>query len=132
MGLDKWELVKKKVSKEETISMLNFKEGPKRPMLKVQYFKHPNIAGHFYDRFLVAYGRFPWNDEVPIYFARLFYAEFVLGMHPDYTSLPSWYYGVGKDLTYNWKGAYRDASLSRPPPPFISLQTREFSSHEKM
>ena len=96
MGLDKWELVQNKVSKEETISMFNFKEGPKRPMLKVQYFNHPNIARYIYNIFLETYGRFPWNDEVPIYFARLFYAEFVLGMHPDYTSLPYRYYGVGK------------------------------------
>jgi len=62
--------------------MFNFKEGPKRPMLKVQYFKHPNIAGHIYKRFLAAYGRFPWNDEVLIYFARLFYAEIFCACTP--------------------------------------------------
>ena len=45
MGPDKWDTVKNRVSKEDAISMFNFKEGPKRKMLKVQYFKHP----HFLD-----------------------------------------------------------------------------------
>jgi membrane-bound lytic murein transglycosylase MltF len=44
MGPDKWNVVKNKVSKENTISMFNLKYGPKRKMLKVQYFKHPNIT----------------------------------------------------------------------------------------
>ena len=76
VGHDKWVDVEKRVSKEDAISMFNFKEGPKRNMLKVQYFKHPEIAHHLYDRFLAAYGRFPWNDEVPHYFVRFFYVEF--------------------------------------------------------
>jgi hypothetical protein len=76
--------------------MFNFKYGPKQKMLNVQYFKHPDIAGHLYNRFLVAYEKLSWNDEVPHYFARYFYAEFFFHMHPDYTSLPSNYYGTGK------------------------------------
>jgi hypothetical protein len=44
MGPDEWDVVKNKVSKENAISMFNLKDGPKRKMLKVQYFKHPNIA----------------------------------------------------------------------------------------
>jgi hypothetical protein len=56
--------------------MLNFKDGTKKKMLKVKYFKHPNIVGHLYNRFLVAYGKFSWNDDVPHYFARHFYADF--------------------------------------------------------
>ena len=54
MGLDKWDMVKNKVSKEDAISMFNFKEVPKREMLKVQYFKHPHFVGHLYNRFLAA------------------------------------------------------------------------------
>ena len=76
MGPNKWVDVEKRVSKVDSISTFHFKEGPKRKMLKVQYFKHPEIVHHLYDRFLAAYGRFPWNDEVPHYFARFFYADF--------------------------------------------------------
>ena len=106
MGPDKWDIVKNRVSKEDAISMFNLKEGPKWKMLKVQYFKHAHFVGHLYNRFLAAYGKFSWNDEVPHYFARHFFAEFFLHMHPDYTSLPSKYYGTGKERTYNSKGAY--------------------------
>ena len=76
MGPDKWVDVEKRVSKEDVISMFNFKEWSNRKMLKVQYFKHPEISHHIYDRFLVSYGIFPWNDEVPHYFGIFFYAEF--------------------------------------------------------
>jgi hypothetical protein len=106
MGHDKWEVVKNRVSKEDTISMFNFKEGPKRKMLKVKYFKHPNIAVHLYNRFLAAYGNLLWNDEVPHYFTRLFYTEFFMDIHPDYNNLSSNYYGVGKGRTYDRKWAY--------------------------
>ena len=76
MGLDKWVDVEKRVSKSDAISMFNFKEGSKWKMLKVQYFKHPEIAYHLYDRFLATCGRFPCNDEVPHYFARFFMQSF--------------------------------------------------------
>ena len=59
MGPENWVDIEKRVSKADAISMFNFKEGPKRKMLKVQYFKHPEIAHHLYDRFLVSYGRLP-------------------------------------------------------------------------
>ena len=72
MGPNKWVDVEKRVSKADSISMFDFKEGPKRKMLKVQHLKHPEIAHHLYDRFLDAYGRFPWNDEVPHYFVIFF------------------------------------------------------------
>ena len=96
--------------------MFNFKEGLKRKALKVQYFKHPELAYFLYDRFLVSYGRFPWNDEVPNYFSRFFYAELFLGMKPDYTDIHSEFYGVGKGMICNQKGALRDPSTLRPPP----------------
>ena len=100
MGSDKWVDVEKRASKSNAISMFNFKEGLKQKMLKVQYFKHPEIAHHLYYRFLAAYGIFPWNDEVPRYFARFFYVEFFLNMNPDYTDTPSKFYRVVKGRTY--------------------------------
>ena len=74
-------------------------------MLKVQYFKHPDIAHYLYDRHLAAYGRLPWNDEVPIYFAQLFYAEFFLDVKPNYNDLSSKFFGSGKVRLYDHKGA---------------------------
>ena len=72
VGPHKWLDVEKRVSKEYVISIFNFKEGPKQKMLKVKYFKNPEIAHHLCDRFLEAYGRLPWNDEVPHYFVIFF------------------------------------------------------------
>ena len=123
MGHDKWVDVEKRVSKEDAISMFNFKEGPKIKMLKVQYFKHPEIAHHLYDRFLASYCRFPWNDEVPHYFVRFFYVEFFLNMKPNYTDV-SKFYGVGKGRTYEREGAYRDPLLPNPTPHLVPLPQR--------
>jgi len=69
-----WAELSRRVTKAHTKSMFNFKEGLKRKMLKVQYFKYLEIAHHLYDRFLVAYGKLPWDDEVPHYFENLFCA----------------------------------------------------------
>jgi hypothetical protein len=77
---------------------------------------------------LAAYGKLPWNDEVPHYFARHFFAEFFLQMKPDYTSLPSKYYGTGKGRTYNRKGAYRSGALPRPPQPLVPRPKGAFAS----
>ena len=70
MGPDTWEVFKQIFTSEMTKSMFNFKEGLKINMVKVQYFKHPDIFGHFYDRNLAVYGRIPWNNEVPLYFEK--------------------------------------------------------------
>ena len=75
MGPDIWEVVKHKVTTEMTKSMFNFKEGLKRKMLKVKYFKHPYIARYLYDKHLPAYGSLPWNDEVLVYFEKLFFGN---------------------------------------------------------
>ena len=120
MGPDKWEDVKQKVTSDMAKSIFNFKEGPKRKMLKVQYFKHPEIAHFLYDRHLEAYGRIPWNDEVPIYFANLFYAELFLEMKPNYNDLTSKFFGPRKGRLYDRKGTRRDVELPLPEPPLVS------------
>ena len=104
--------------------MFNYKEGPKIKMLKVQYFKHPDIAGYLYDQHLATFGRLPWNDEVPFYFAQMFYAEFFLGMKPNYNDLPSEFFGLGKGRLYDRKGAKLDVELPRPEPPLVSRLVR--------
>ena len=84
----------------------------------MRYFKHPEIAHHLYDRFLAAYGIFPWNNEVPHYFTIFFYAEFFLNMNPDYTYV-SKFYGVGKGRTYEKEGAYHNPLLRKPTPRLV-------------
>ena len=93
-------------------------------MLKVQYFKHPEIAHLLYDRFLDVYGIFPWNDEVPNYFARFFYAEFFLNMKPNYTDALSKFYGIGKGRTYEQEGAFHDPLLPKATPRLVPQPQR--------
>jgi len=88
-------------------------------MLVMQYFKHPDIASHLYDRFLEAYGMLPWNDEVLIYFAKLLYERLFLGMKPNYNDLPSEYYGTRRGRLCDCKGALCHTKLSRRPPPLV-------------
>jgi hypothetical protein len=49
-------------------------------------------------------------------------------MKPDYTSLPSKYYGTSKGHTYNRKGAYRSGALLRPPQPLVPRPKGAFAS----
>ena len=89
-------------------------------MLKVKYFKHPHIARYLYDRHLTTYGRIPWNDEVPLYFSKLFYAEFFLQMKPNYNDLPSEFFGPGKGRLCDGSGTRRDVELPHLEPPLVS------------
>ena len=101
-------------------SMFNFREGSKIKMLKVQYFKHPHIAHYLYDRHLAAYGRLPWNDDVPPYFAKLLYAKFFLQMKPNYNDLPSEFFSHGKGQLCDRRGTRCDDELPHPDPPLVS------------
>ena len=52
IGLDKWQDIKQRVTREDAKSMFNYKEGLKRKMLNVQYFKHLDKASYGMMRFL--------------------------------------------------------------------------------
>ena len=120
MGPDKWEVFKQRVTTKMAKSIFNFKEGLKRKMLKMKYFKQPHIAHYFYDRHLVAYGRLPWNDEVRLYFAKLFYAELFLQMKPNYNDLRIEFFGPRKGRLCDRRGARCDVYLPHPKPPLVS------------
>ena len=78
--------------------------------LRLKEFKLEAITPYVYDRFIGAWGMFPHDDQVPLYFAKHIYAEFVLDMHPDYTSTPSSFYGAGGGCTHARPGARRKLS----------------------
>ena len=72
----------------------------------------------------VAYGRIPWNDEVPLYFENLFYAEFFLEMKPNYNDLPSKFFGPGKGQLCDHRGARCNVELPLPEPLLVSRPLR--------
>ena len=90
-------------------------------MLKVKYFNHPHIVNFLNEPPLATYGIIPWNDDVPIYFARFVCVEFFENMKSDYTDLPSKYYGVGRGRTHNRRGCFQDPTFPQPPLPLMSL-----------
>lgn len=90
MGSDIWVEVNKRVTKEDAKSILNFKEGMKRNMLKVKYFKNPDIACHFYDRFIATYGKMRFKFILQNYFMQnLFWVwnPIIMTFHINITSL---------------------------------------------
>ena len=97
-------------------SMFDFKEETKRKMLKVQYFKYLHIAHYLYYRHLSSYGRLPWNNEVPLYFAKLSYAEYFLQMKPNYNDLPSKCFGPRKGRLCDRRGTRLDVELHHHEP----------------
>ena len=86
----------------------------------MQYFKHPDIAHYLYDRHLAAYGRLPWNGEVPLYFAKLFYAKYFLQMKPNYNVFPYDFFGLEKGRLCDCRGTRCDAELPCPELPLVS------------
>ena len=89
-------------------------------MFKVKYFMQHDIAHYLNDRHLAAYGRVPWNDEVPLYFEKFFYAKLFLGMKPNYNDLPSKFVGPGKGRLCDCRGVTCDVELPHPEPPLVS------------
>ena len=67
---------------------------------------------------------FPHHHQVPLYFAKHIYADFVLDMHLDYTSTPLTFYGAGGGRSHACPGARRYHGAQREPDPLVGLPTR--------
>ena len=103
--------------------------------LRLKEFKLEATMPYVYDRLIRAWGMFPHHDQVPLYFAKHTYAQFVLDMHPDYTSTPSSFYGASGGHSHTCPGARRDPAAQLiqedigghphiplgPPPLFLSV-----------
>ena len=83
--------------------------------LRLKEFKLEVGVPCVYVRFIGAWGMFPHHDQVPLYFAKHIYVEFVLGMHPDYTSTPSSFYGASGGCSHTCSGARRDPQAHPDP-----------------
>ena len=67
---------------------------------------------------------FPHHHQVPLYFAKHIYAEFVLDMHPDYTSTPSNFYGAGEGRSATRPEARRDPVAQQEPEHLVGIPSR--------
>jgi hypothetical protein len=75
--------------------------------LRLRDFRHVGVAPHVYDRFIGAWGMFPYHDHVPLYFYKQLYYEFELHIHPEYISMPSNFYGSSRGCSYQHPRARR-------------------------
>ena len=83
--------------------------------LRLNYFSHEDATPHVHDRFIGAWGMFPYHDYVPLYFSKHIYCKFLLHMCSDYTSIPSPFYGSNRGHSYDHPGACRDPAFVPPP-----------------
>ena len=126
MGADRWDAVKVAIKGHDVKGIL-FDIPPDHPSgqpLRLREFRLEAAAPYVYDRFIGAWGMFPHHDQVPLYFAKHLYAEFFLGMRPDYTSTPSTFFGAGRERSYQRPGARRDPGYAPPPPRLVPILER--------
>ena len=126
MGPDKWPAVRDATRGHDVKGTL-FDIPPDRAAgqpLRLREFKLEAAAPFVYDRFIGAWGMFPHHHQVPLYFAKHIYAEFVLDMHPDYTSTPSNFYGVGGGRSATRPGARRDPAAQQEPERLVGIPSR--------
>lgn len=114
MGHHKYLDVKEEISKENATLLFNFKPGSNK--LKVQLFKDVEIAPFLYDRLLAAYEKFPNNEEVFQYFAKMIYAELKEHMDLEHTNVQSKFFGVSKGCTYEQTKGHQTLGFKAPPP----------------
>lgn len=56
-------------------------------LIPLKYFKNVDATTFVYDLYIGVWGQFSHHDQVPIYFAKHIYVEFVLHMRLDYTRI---------------------------------------------
>jgi len=82
--------------------------------IPLKYFKNIDATPFVYGRFIGAWGQFTHYDQVPIYFAKHIYVEFVLHMRQNYTITRSEFFGLGLRRSYDRADAYRDHAHVSP------------------
>ena len=94
-GLDYDEVVALNISKDDLVSLFaNPKIGlpvnRKKPKLSIKWCTNDAICANFWDRWWMVFDIPPHrNLEVPFYFLKKLYAEFVLGLKVNYWSMKS-------------------------------------------
>ena len=93
--------------------------------LRFKEFRNDDIAPHLYNMFIGSWGMFPHHDQVPLYFSKQIYVEFVLHMRLDYTNTTLTLYESYRGHNYDHYGAHRDPT--HVPPPLILVPLPSWS-----
>ena len=83
--------------------------------LRLKEFRNEDTTPHIYEWFIISWGMFPHHDQVPIYFSKQIYVEFVLDMRLDYTNMPLLFYGYGRGHNFDHPMTHKDPTHGPPP-----------------
>ena len=120
-GLDHDGIVALNISKEDIAALfvdpkIGIPVDPKNPKLSIKWCTNEAMRTNFWDRWWMVFDKPPHSNlEVPFYFIKKFYVEFVLGHHVDYWSMrPNM--GVGKGAPQTRPSSqHRKATTFVPP-----------------
>ena len=87
-----------------------------RAHISIDWCVEPNIKANWMDRWYMVFDEDPHgNRDIPFYFLRKLYAEFILGKHVNYFDILG-NQGVGHGMPQDREGARRDPNrVPRPP-----------------
>ncbi|XP_059065229.1 uncharacterized protein LOC131031138 [Cryptomeria japonica] len=88
---------------------------PNQKRISIRWCVHLEMARYFWDRWWMVFDYPPHrNYEVPFYFLKKLYCEFVMNQKPNYFDIKS-FQGVGRGMPQHRLGAQSNNPLSDPP-----------------
>ena len=87
-----------------------------KPHISIDWCIEPRIKENWMDRWYMVFDEDPHgNRDIPLYFLRKLYAEFILGKHVNYFDILE-FRGVGRGMPQNREHARVDPNHVHPPP----------------
>ena len=87
-----------------------------KPHISICWCIEPRIKENWMDRWYMVFDEDPHgNRDIPLYFQRKLYAEFILGKQVNYFDILE-FQGIGRGMPQNREHAMDDPNRVRPPP----------------
>jgi hypothetical protein len=120
-GLDRNQVKELGISKQQILSIFRDpRNGQELPLTKkhisIDWCIHPQISQNWMDRWYMVFDKPPCNNrEMPLYFMRKLWVEFILGKHVNYFDIGE-FQGVGRGSAQDREHARCDPVLGPRPP----------------
>jgi hypothetical protein len=87
-----------------------------KPHISIDWCIEPRIEENWMDRWDMVFDEDPHgNRDIPLYFVRKLYVEFILGKHVSYFEILE-FQGIGRGMTQNREHARANPNHVHPPP----------------
>jgi len=120
-GLSYQDVKKLKITKDQLFSLFRdpntgLVPPTSRPHISIDWCVEPNVKANWMNRWYMVFDEDPHgNRDIPFYFLRKLYAEFILGRHVNYFDILG-FQGVGQGMPQDRQGARTDPNrVPRPP-----------------